>query len=213
MKRRFFLFAAIGLPFAAHSQPAAALAGLQILIKILGEAGQALADFSKGIKDATRNGLEVISLVSVERELKRIRKISKGLAIVIESRQVPIVSSIDEYLRLARKSPKPSESVMQEQWQGLEIKMRQVLAEVQALIQEVEAENGDLIFEGTYSNLTRSLQHRSQALRVFASIPVPVKSEELEALEIANDAYKQLLKNAREALNDLNKYAKSKSKS
>ena len=103
MRRRLLAVFAGLLPLATFGAPVAGIVVLEALVKVLGDAGEALSKVAKGISDAVVSGVRTYDYVATRRVRTRLIDISSRLTGLIIERQSLVVTGIDEYIALATK--------------------------------------------------------------------------------------------------------------
>lgn len=78
------------------------------------------------------------------------------------------------------------------------------------LLSDVKEERSDFVLENAYGKLGETLHQRSMILTKILSLPKPSNPKELEQLKRMNLQYKRLISTFEEAINQLNKYIKSR---
>lgn len=206
MHRRMFLGVVatlVALPTAwAQPSGAARLVILRDLVEALGAAGDAIIKITDGFKHLVVTGVSGYNYVAAERERSRLIDISRRTANLIVNQNIRVIQSLDEYLQ----HPNPTDS----DWQRVVGNINATLSSVRALLQDVQAENGDFVLEPAYLALNRTLSARSSLLQQLSSLPAPSSKEERNVLRQASDKYKVLIANAEQAIMELNAYVKSK---
>lgn len=209
MKRRNMVLLLSSLPFVAQAQPVVAALTLEAFVKILGDAGSALSTFTKGLKDAVIAGKDSLKYIEVEKERARLITISKAMTQLITTKQQTVIGSIDEYLRVVESTPSMPSSEKQMIWYSIVDAIELTLKAVHELLTNVRAENGNLVLEPAYLNISKSLEYRAAALSKLKSMPAPTAAADIKLLRQANENYRELLSNAEKALVELNNYART----
>ncbi len=172
------------------------------VIDAIEAAGDAIAHFTIGIKQAVATGSDLYDVVSAERELTRLKNISERATYLGSVSQQKVVRSIDEYLR--KSSP------TRQDWQTVKDGIQYVVNDVRFLLDDVRKERGDLVLEDAYQKLVTTLNTRTEVLNSLSELPPPTSKAEFDAVSQINKKYKRLLVEFRESIKHLNLYIKQK---
>ena len=204
MRWRTFVFTIFLLPSISLSEPAAPsrIAILTDLVNAIGAAGDAISKLTAGFKTLVVAGKDSYEYVAAERERSRLIVISRRTAHLIVSQNASVVESIDDYLTLSNPD--------QQDWSRVIGNLESTLKSVQALLTDVQHEDGSFVLEPAYLSLNKLLSSRASILSNLASMPVPKSKQELKLLRVASGKYKILIARAEEAVKQLNSYVKGK---
>ena len=204
MNKRVFLGTLVSLPFCALGQTSVAgrIALLSELVKAMGAAGEALTKLTEGFRTLAVAGKDSYSYVAAERERARLIEISRRTANLVSMQSVTVIHSIGQYLARPIKT--------QADWESVAQNFASTLNSVQALLADVQNEDGSFVLEPAYLTLNQVLSGRAQILTELMTMPAPTSKEELALLRDANERYKVLVQNAEKTLLELNAYVKAK---
>lgn len=212
MSKRSFLGRLAALPFAlpfalpspsfAQASAASRIALLNELVKTIGAAGEAMTKLTEGFRTLVVAGKDSYNYVAAEREKARLIEISRRTARLISTQNATVIHSIGQYLARRIKT--------QSDWEQVAQNFASTLQTVQALLADVQKEDGSFVLEPAYLALNQALSGREQILTELLTMPAPISKEELALLSEANERYKVLVQNAEKALTELNAYVKAK---
>ncbi|MCP5235610.1 MAG: hypothetical protein H6945_07715 [Zoogloeaceae bacterium] len=203
MHRRSFLFELLLSPLIARAQGGAAsrIAILTDLVNAIGAAGDAISKLTAGFRDLVVAGKDSYKFVAAARERDRLIDLSRRTTNLIATQNIRVVENLDQYL--AERNP------TQDDWAKVVRNIEATLGSVQALLADVQAEDGSFVLEPAFLTLNQTLSSRASLLTQLAAMPAPTSKEELALLRQASAKYKLLIANAREAVTQLNAYVKS----
>ena len=203
MHRRSFLFVLLLSPIIARAQAGAAsrIAILTDLVNAIGAAGEAISKLTAGFRDLVVAGKDSYKYVAAARERDRLIDLSRRTTNLIATQNIRVMENLDQYL--AERNP------TQYDWAKVVRNIEATLGSVQALLADVQAEDGSFVLEPAFLTLNQTLSSRASLLRQLAAMPAPTSKEELSLLRQASAKYKLLIANAKEAVTQLNAYVKS----
>lgn len=207
MHRRSFLFALILSPLIARAQAgavssaASSIAILTDLVNAIGAAGEAISKLTAGFRDLVVAGKDSYKHVAASRERDRLIDLSRRTTSLIATQNIRVVENLDQYL--AERNP------TQDDWAKVVRNIEATLGSVQALLADVQAEDGSFVLEPAFLTLNQTLSSRVSLLTQLAAMPAPTSKKELSLLRQASAKYKLLIANAKEAVTQLNAYVKS----
>lgn len=203
MHRRSFFFLLLLSPLIVRAQGGAAarIAILTDLVNAIGAAGEAISKLTAGFKDLVVAGKDSYKYVAAARERDRLIDLSRRTTNLIATQNIRVVENLDQYL--VEHNP------TQDDWEKVVRNIEATLGSVQALLADVQAEDGSFVLEPAFLTLNQTLSSRASLLTQLASMPAPTSKEELSLLRQASTKYKQLIANAKEAVTQLNTYIKS----
>ena len=203
MHRRSFLFVLLLSPLIVRAQAGAAsrIAILTDLVNAIGAAGESISKLTAGFRDLVVAGKDSYKYVAAARERDRLIDLSRRTTNLIATQNIRVVENLDQYL--AELSP------TQDDWAKVVRNIEATLGSVQALLTDVQAEDGSFVLEPAFLTLNQTLSSRASLLTQLAAMPAPTSKEELSLLRQASAKYKLLIANAKEAVTQLNAYVKS----
>lgn len=203
MHRRSFLFALILSPLIARAQAGVAsrIAILTDLVNAIGAAGEAISKLTAGFRDLVVAGKDSYKYVAASRERDRLIDLSRRITNLMATQNIQVVQNLDQYL--AERNP------TQDDWATVVRNIEATLGSVQALLADVQAEDGSFVLEPAFLTLNQTLSSRVSLLTQLAAMPAPTSKEELSLLRQASAKYKLLIANAKKAVTQLNAYVKS----
>lgn len=203
MHRRNFTIALALSPLLvrAEENSASRIAILTDLVDAIGAAGEAISKITAGFKDLVIAGKDSYKYVAAERERSRLIDISRRTATLIASQNSSLVASLDEYI--AKRVPG------EEDWAQVSKNVGITLLAVQELLSDVQNEDGSFVLEPAFLTLNQTLSSRVSLLTRLTGMSAPRTKEERELLRRASANYKALIKNATDAVAQLNAYVKT----
>lgn len=201
MRRRVFVIGLVGVWSQAQAVGSERLVVLNQLLATVGAAAQAMSQLAKGLKDWLTLGQATYSVFSAERERSRLIAISKGMTALVVSQNAGLIQTLDHYL--GAKAPTEND------WARVLTHVESTLVAVQVLLKDLQAENGAVVLEPVFLTLNQTLSSRTALLDALLDMPVPHDAQERQVLHKVSRAYKVLIANATQALNELNRYVKS----
>lgn len=213
MKRRALLLSGLCLSAPVLSQvPLPTLAALGVLVKVIGEAGDALSKVTKGISDLVNAGNDSYNYLSAKRDRERLIKLSGNLQKLVAGSNAAFIDYLQLYIsRLTRyyqdnESGAPSVSTMRPIWDGLLNQAHTNLEIVHAILTDLNAEKSDFVLKPAYLGLQEVLHSRTSVLLEMKSMPPPVSKEELRMLMVLRENYKKLRMRTFDLIGELNRY-------
>jgi sporulation protein YlmC with PRC-barrel domain len=175
---------------------------LQILTEVakaLGELGDSVVKITDGVKHVVVTGGEGVSFVLAKKTKSELKELSAVSTQFAAQQNIRVVQSIDEYLEYPNTRD----------WPVIQQKLSDVLLRGTELLSEWNEERSDFIVESSYIQLVESLNARVSILQKLSSMEAPTTKKELEALSEVNEKYKALIKQFKNAVQELNTYIKS----
>jgi hypothetical protein len=187
-----------------RAQPVGAAATLAVVVKALGEAGEALSKITKGIRDAVEAGNDAYGHVAASRVRDRLVELSTRLVRLTNVGNIAVLDSLGEYIHLARSAPASPELKLH--WERAVSDMSEALAMVLAILKDVEGERSDFVLQSAYAELTGILHSRVRILSELKKVTPPVTSEAIAELVQIQEKYAELRGKTQELVQQLNAY-------
>lgn len=172
------------------------------IIAAVGATGDAMVKLTNGMKHVIATGAEGYASLSARRERDRLVDLSARATNLASTKNVAVVSAIDEYLE--RKQP------TLEDWESVKLHLRYVLGDIGTLLNDFREERSDLVLEPIYSEIISSFNSRVTILNRLSQLPPPTTKSERDALFEINRQYKRLIAESQENINQLNTYISKK---
>ncbi|QBE65898.1 hypothetical protein [Pseudoduganella lutea] len=206
MRRRSFIV--LGCVFMCPvAQAVAPVVTLAVLVKTLGEAGEAMSKVVKGMRDLVEAGTDSYGFVAAVRDRDRLKRLSVQFAGLTSDSNMMVLDSLTRYIAHVERAPGGrSDAQAQLLWRKAVDNFRVVLQTVHGLLKDLNEEKSDLVLQPVFLSLNDILHSRSSMLAELEALPPPTSREDLRLLKEAREAYRVLSERTRELIAQLNAY-------
>ena len=213
MKRRLLLLAALGFmtPFSTRGA-VPAVVSLAALVKVVGEAGDAISKITKGVRDLVVAGKDSYDYVSAERVRTRLLALSKNLQKLVAGSNAAFLDHLQHYIHSVkayyedRQDGDQTVADLRPNWEGVLRQAQANLTIVHAILVDLDATNSDFVLQPAYLGLQEVLYSRTSVLRELQGMPPPVSMDDVRQLDMLRLNYTRLRLRTMELIAALNAY-------